>query len=210
MGQTVASELATSSVAETGQGHRPCRLGSCPVNFQQFSAIILQGCELLKGLRKSSSVNQKPEGVDRRAFSSRVHVCAAAWTGRTGPPSAGIASPGSTNNDSTSPLSHLEYTISEPPYRAARRRTHQPSSQARIRGRNQSRIARFPVLGPDAAPNLRSRDAAQRRLLAAYRLHEQGRLRERLQQYAIEQRRSLADADHPRCYGGLRQDPQAR
>ena len=51
---------------------------------------------------------------------------------------------------------------------------------ARARRRAQGRLPRLAVLGPDAAPALRPRAAAERRLLAADRLHGQGGLRVRL------------------------------
>ena len=55
--------------------------------------------------------------------------------------------------------------------RAARRHTRQSARRAGTRGRTAGGIRRLALVGSHAPPDLRSRTAAERRLLAAHRLH---------------------------------------
>ena len=64
-------------------------------------------------------------------------------------------------------------------------------------------------MGPDRAPALRPGVAAERRILAAARLHDQRRLRRRLPQHAPGQRSSVAHADHAGRHRGIRQEADA-
>ena len=67
-----------------------------------------------------------------------------------------------------------------------------------------------PVLGPDRAPALRPRAAAERRLLAARRLPGPGRLRGASGRHAARERHPVADADHARRDPGLRREARDR
>ena len=86
----------------------------------------------------------------------------------------------------------------------------QPLSR-RGRGRGgQARLGRPQVLGPERAPAVRSRAAAERRLLAARGLPGPGRLRGRPVRHAPRQRHPVADPDHARRDPGLRRAARAR
>ena len=127
-------------------------------------------------------------GLDMRAFYPRMHACAFRLTARASARFGGCCFPSKQNdrqqnNQHITPLNTtLKTSHLIPPHGGELINLILDREQ---RGRDQSRVARLPVLGPHPAPDLRPRDASQRRLLAAHRLHEQGRLRERLQQHAI-------------------------
>ena len=71
-----------------------------------------------------------------------------------------------------------------------------PMADARARRRAQGRLPRLALLGSHAAPVLRPRAAAQRRLLAPDRLHGAGRPRLRLRAHAPRRRHPVADPHH--------------
>ena len=75
--------------------------------------------------------------------------------------------------------------------------------------RTQSPLPRLALLGPHPAPALRPRAAAERRLLAAARLHERADYEGVCNKMRLANGTALADADHARRHRGVRQDAQA-
>src|SRR5450631_4483624 len=90
--------------------------------------------------------------------------------------------------------------------RSAWRRTGRPDRITGTIGRTESTLARVAILGPYRPPALRPGAFAKRRLFSAARLYDQGRLRRRLPQHAVGERRALANADHPRRHGRVCQE----